>query len=254
MVPALTGVQLAQELLAAFPEPLIATDRDWRLLFVNAAMVQLVGKELNESLGEFPWALWPENIRGRIALDHHRALTTAAPVRIDGFSPGQHLELRAFSSEFGIVAYYRSSDNPAASEAQARLAAIVESSDDAIISKDLTGIIQSWNAGAQRILGYTAEEAIGRHISMIAPPDRKDEMNNILKRIARGERVEHFQTKRKAKDGRILTVSLTVSPVRDASGVIIGASKVARDITESERQAEALREAIGAGWADRDQL
>ena len=109
---------------------------------------------------------------------------------------------------------------------QARLAAIVESSDDAIISKDLNGIIQSWNRGAERLFGYTPEEAIGRHISMIAAPEVVDEIPNILARIARGERIDHYQTKRKTKDGRILSVSLTVSPIRDATGKIVGASKV----------------------------
>ncbi len=126
---------------------------------------------------------------------------------------------------------------------QEHLAAIVESSDDAIISKDLNGVIQTWNPGAERIFGYTASEAIGRHISLIAAPDRVDEIPNILGRIARGERVDHYQTKRRTKDGRILSISLTVSPIRDASGAVIGASKVARDVTEQERYQEALRAA-----------
>ena len=126
---------------------------------------------------------------------------------------------------------------------QEHLAAIVESSDDAIISKDLNGIIQSWNPGAQRIFGYTAEEAIGQHISMLAAPDRVDEIPNIIERISRGERVDHYQTKRRTKDGRILSISLTVSPIRDATGTIVGASKVARDVTEQERYQEALRAA-----------
>jgi PAS domain S-box-containing protein len=123
---------------------------------------------------------------------------------------------------------------------QARLAAIVESSDDAIISKDLNGIIQSWNRGAERLFGYTPEEAIGQHISMIAAPEVIDEIPNILGRIARGERIDHYQTKRKTKDGRILSVSLTVSPIRDSTGKIVGASKVGRDITELERNQAAL--------------
>jgi PAS domain S-box-containing protein len=129
------------------------------------------------------------------------------------------------------------------SEIQERLAAIVESSDDAIISKDLNGIIQTWNRGAHRIFGYTAEEAVGRHISLLAAPGRIDEFPRILDRIARGERVDHYLTKRKTKDGRILSVSLTVSPIRDADGRIIGASKIARDVTEQEAYQQALREA-----------
>jgi PAS domain S-box-containing protein len=128
-------------------------------------------------------------------------------------------------------------------ELQERLAAIVESSDDAIVSKSLDGIIRSWNRGAERIFGYTAEEIVGKHISILAAPDRADEIPQILARIARGDRVDHYETKRRTKDGRILTVSLTVSPVRDASGRIVGASKIARDITERERYRKALEEA-----------
>ena len=133
-----------------------------------------------------------------------------------------------------------------AMELQERLAAIVESSDDAIISKNLEGIIQSWNRGAERIFGYTANEMIGKHISTIASPDRVSEIPQILARIARGERIEHYQTKRRTKDGRILTMSLTVSPIRDAHGTIIGASKIARDITESERRTHLLEAANAA--------
>ncbi len=133
-----------------------------------------------------------------------------------------------------------------ASELQNHLAAIVESSDDAIISKDLDGIILSWNRGAERIFGYTAEEIVGKHISTLAAPDRVNEIPGIMDRLRRGERIEHYETKRRTKDGKILTVSLTISPIRDSSGTIVGASKVARDLTESERQAQALREANAA--------
>ena len=122
------------------------------------------------------------------------------------------------------------------------LAAIVDSSDDAIVSKNLDGFITSWNQSAQRIFGYTAEEAIGKHISLIIPPDRGKEEEGILARLRRGERVDHFETVRKRKDGTTLELSLTISPVRDASGRVIGASKVARDITERKRIERALRE------------
>ena len=129
-----------------------------------------------------------------------------------------------------------------AEEAQARLAAIVESSDDAIVSKTLDGVIRSWNAGAERIFGYTAAEAVGRPITLIIPPDRQDEEPAILARLRRGERVDHFETVRVAKDGRRLDISLTISPVRDSDGQIIGASKVARDITERKRADDRVRE------------
>lgn len=119
--------------------------------------------------------------------------------------------------------------------ASLRLAAIVENSDDAIVSKDLNGIITSWNKGAERVFGYTAEEAIGKPVSMLAAPEVISEMPEILNKIRRGERVDHYETRRQRKDGQIIHVSLTVSPIRDASGRIIGASKIARDISERKR-------------------
>ncbi len=115
------------------------------------------------------------------------------------------------------------------------LASIVESSDDAIITKDLNGIITSWNRGAENIFGYTAEEVLGKPVSILAPPHRPDEMPEILARLKRGELIHHYETERRTKDGRIIAVSLTVSPLRDASGEVVGASKIARDITESNR-------------------
>lgn len=123
------------------------------------------------------------------------------------------------------------------------LSAIVESSDDAIVSKDLNGVITSWNQSAERLFGYTASEAIGQSIVMLIPPERQDEEPGILARLRRGERVEHFQTIRVRKDGSRLNISLTVSPVKDGDGRIVGASKVARDITELVRQGEALQAA-----------
>src|SRR5437868_10376951 len=117
-------------------------------------------------------------------------------------------------------------------DANAFLAAIVESSDDAIVSKSLQGIIISWNPAAARIFGYTAEEAVGRPISLIIPAELGHEEPAILARIARGEKVEHFETVRMRKDGTRLYVSLTISPIRNQAGQIIGASKIARDITE----------------------
>lgn len=131
-------------------------------------------------------------------------------------------------------------------EAAQRLAAIVESSDDAIISKNLNGIIQSWNKGAEKIFGYTADEAVGKSITIIIPPELHDQEPNILHRIAAGQRVERFETVRRRKDGSQFDVSLTISPIRNHEGRIIGASKIARDISDirrsQERQDVLLRE------------
>jgi PAS domain S-box-containing protein len=144
------------------------------------------------------------------------------------------------------------------------LAAIVESSDDAIISKTLDGIIMSWNRAAERVFGYTAEEAVGNHITLLRPPEHGEEMARILERIRRGEKVDHFETQRRTKDGRIIDVSLAISPVYGAEGQIVGASKVARDITERKRaeverqrllaEAEAARAAAEAASRMKDQF
>lgn len=135
------------------------------------------------------------------------------------------------------------SDRAAAERTQALLAAVVESSDDAIVTKDLTGVVTSWNAGAQRVFGYTSEEAVGRNISFIIPPDRLGDEDLILSMIGRGEFVPAFETVRRRKDGTLIPISVSVSPVRDASGRVIGASKMARDISARIRMEADLREA-----------
>jgi two-component system, LuxR family, sensor kinase FixL len=132
---------------------------------------------------------------------------------------------------------------PIDEEQAARLsAAVVESSEDAIVSKTLDGIVTSWNKAAERIFGYTAGEMVGRPIALLAPPGRADEIEGILGRIKEGERVEHYETERRRKDGQIIEVALTVSPIRDRAGQIVGASKIARDITETKLAAAALLE------------
>jgi len=122
------------------------------------------------------------------------------------------------------------------------LAAIVDSSDDAIISKSLDGVITSWNAGAERLFGYTPQEAIGQHVSLIIPTNRRNEETIIIERLRRGERIDHFDTVRVHKDGSLLDISLTISPVRDSAGKIVGASKIARDVTQRKRVEQALHE------------
>jgi PAS domain S-box-containing protein len=126
--------------------------------------------------------------------------------------------------------------------AESLLAAIVDSSDDAIVSKNVDGTITSWNKSAERLFGYAAEEAIGRNISLIIPDDRRAEEQEILRKIRNGERVEHFETVRVRKDGTLREFSLTISPVRNATGEVIGASKIARDITEAKRMERELRQ------------
>ena len=140
-------------------------------------------------------------------------------------------------------------DRKQAEEAQARLAAVVESSQDAIISKTLEGRIVSWNAGAEQIFGYNAEEAIGKPITLLIPPERQDEERMILERLRRGERIESYETVRVTKQGRRIDVSLTISPVRDSDGRIIGASKISRDITARKKAEQRLATQYGVTHA-----
>jgi PAS domain S-box-containing protein len=142
-------------------------------------------------------------------------------------------------------------------QAQAYLASIVESSDDAIISKTLDGVIRSWNSGARRIFGYEADEIIGKPVLVLLPPDCQNEEAGILGRLEAGERIDHYESVRVAKDGRKIDVSLTISPVKDSQGRIIGASKVARDITQrkkAERDLQAAKDAAEAANREKDEL
>jgi PAS domain S-box-containing protein len=173
---------------------------------------------------------------------------TTHALRRDGQSIEVEVSARPVPDEAGrpasVVAAIRDVTERRASETAAQyLAAIVESSEDAIISKDLNGIIRSWNRGAERIFGYTAAEIVGKPITTLAVPERVEEIPNILAQIRSGVRVDHYQTQRRTKDGKVLDISLTVSPIRDSTGKIIGASKIARDITAQKRAEEELRAA-----------
>src|SRR5580700_5583862 len=168
----------------------------------------------------------------RVAKDGRRmeVSLSVSPVRDSaGSIVGALKVLRNIDAEKGVV------------RLRAQLGAIVESSDDAIVGKTLEGIIQSWNGGASRIFGYSAAEAVGKPILLIVPPELHAEEQQILRRLRNGERIEHFDTIRLTKDGRRIPISLSVSPVRDARGVIIGAAKIARDISNRRRAEQALR-------------
>jgi PAS domain S-box-containing protein len=246
--------------LSSIGDAVISTDAEGRVTFMNRVAETLTGWPESEAIGR----LLPEvfhivdeatrqpgespALRALregvvVGLANHTVLIardgserpiddSAAPIRDDSGAP------------VGVVLVFRDvSGRKGGEEAQARLAAIVESSDDAIVSKTLDGIIRSWNAGAERLFGYAPHEVIGRPITLIIPPERQDEEHEILARIARGERVQHFETVRVSKQGRLIDISLTVSPVRDSAGRVTGASKVARDITDRKHAEEALREA-----------
>ncbi len=131
-------------------------------------------------------------------------------------------------------------------EIRGRLAAVVESSDDAIISKSLDGTITSWNPGAVKLFGYSSVEAVGKSMRMLVPPERANEETDILARIARGEAVDHFETVRVRKDGRKINISATISPIKNSQGAVVGASKIARDMTERKRAETAVQQSLAA--------
>jgi PAS domain S-box-containing protein len=262
--PAAEAIRLERErlrtTLASIGDAVISTDAEGRVTFLNGVAEALTGWPDAEAAGR----PLPEIFR--IVNEHTRQLVENPTTRAlrEGVIVGlaNHTVLIArdgterpiddsaapirdgASAPIGAVLVFRDvTERKRAEEVQARLAAIIESSDDAIISKTLDGIIRSWNAGAERLFGHTAAEAVGQPITLIIPPERLEEERDILDRLRRGERIDHFETVRVAKDGRRLNISLTVSPVRDASGAIVGASKIARDITERKRAEDALREA-----------
>jgi PAS domain S-box-containing protein len=244
--------------LASIGDGVISTDAQGRVVFLNGVAERLTGwtqaeaermplsdvfhivDEITRQPLENP-ALRALREQRVVELANHTMLLAKGGAEIpvdDSAAPMRGED----GSALGAVLVFRDvTARKRAHEAQARLAAIVESSEDAILSKTLDGVIQSWNAGAQRVFGYTAAEAIGRNITMLIPPERLSEETLIVSRLTRGERVEHFETVRIAKGGRRLHISLSVSPVEDDEGRIIGASKIARDITARREAEERLR-------------
>jgi PAS domain S-box-containing protein len=164
--------------------------------------------------------------------------TTIVPFVGEDGKPRQYVAIRADISE-----------RKRTEEGRERLAAVVESSDDAIIGKTLEGTITAWNRGAEKVFGYSASEAVGRSMLMLLPPERASEEPDILARIGRGESVEHFETVRVRKDGRKINISATISPIKDSSGAVVGISKIARDITDSKRAEQAVKDSLATSEA-----
>ena len=246
-------------LLDVLPAAVYTTDAVGRITYYNKAAAKLAGREPQLGTDEWcvTWRLY--NTDGTplphdrcpmaIAIAENRAVRGAEAVleRPDGtrvpFVPYPTPLRDASGALIGAVNMLVDvSERKSVENARAHLAAIVQSSDDAIISKDLNSIIQTWNPAAETIFGYSADEMIGRHIHVLFPPERLGEEDLILDRVRRGDRVDHVETVRRHKDGRDIDVSLTISPIRDEAGRIIGASKIARDITEKKRSERALRD------------
>ncbi len=250
----------AFDLLEALPLAVYTTDATGLITFYNQAAAKLWGcrPELGKSTFCGSWKLyWPD---GRplphdecplaISLRERRAVRNSEAIleRPDGsrvpFIP-YPTPLYDRSGQF-VGAVNVLIDISDQKQSRRLLAEIVNSSDDAIITKDLDGVITSWNPGAERLFGYTSIETIGHHVTMLIPPDRHNEEPGILARLRAGERIDHYETIRQRKDGSLIDISLTVSPVKDENGIVVGASKVARDITDrrlaQERQQLLLRE------------
>lgn len=234
--------------LSSIADAVVSTDAAGVITFMNPVAEGLIGWAKETALGlhiDEVVVLRDEHSRQRVASALPEALPTSRTIS----SNHQTLLIAKTGEEIAVeknVAPIQATDRQAsgavlvlrdvraaraAEIAAARLAAIINGSDDAIVSKNLNGIVTSWNPGAERVFGYTEREMIGHPIVKLLPPDRLNEEQDILARLQRGERVDHFQTIRRRKDGKLIHVSLTISPIRDKKGVVIGASKIARDIT-----------------------
>ncbi len=244
-----------RDLLDALPSAIYTTDAEGHITFYNQAAVEISGRR--PELGTDKWCVTWKLFRPDGAPMPHdecpmaMALREKRPIRgIEAVAErpdGTRVPFLPYPTplfdEKGELAgavnmLMNISDRRKAEEYAQRLAAIVEGSDDAIVSKDIRGVIQTWNKGAERLFGYEAHEVVGKPVNVLIPPDRPDEEPEILSRIGRGERIDHYETTRLRKDGTLIDVSITVSPLRNAQGRIVGASKIARDVTDRRKQEE----------------
>jgi two-component system, chemotaxis family, CheB/CheR fusion protein len=238
---------LDRALLESALDCIISMDANGCVLEFNPAAEHVFGYQRDQILGqELATLIIPPACRERHRAGLRHYLETGegpvlgkrfeiTAIRADGSEILVELAITAlrYEKEPVFTAYLRDiTDRTHGEEASRRLAAIIESSDDAIISKDLNGIITSWNASAERLFGYKPEEIVGKSIMALIPPERQHEEPHIIERIRRGERIDHYETVRRRKDGTLVDISVTVSPLKDKKGQIIGASKIARDITD----------------------
>jgi PAS domain S-box-containing protein len=233
-------------ILGSISESFIVLDREWRFQYASRRVVEITGKHWSELRGRVMWDLFPEAAKTEFKPGYEKVMGERVAHTFDVNYPQpdgslRHYLVHAYPSPEGIAALVSDiTDRGRSDEVRNRLAAIVDSSDDAIISKDLNGIVTSWNAAATHLFGYRPEEIISRSILTIIPPELQSEEPLILARIRSGKKIDHHETVRLHKNGTRVNVSLTISPVRDSAGRVVGASKIARDISERLRLQEAI--------------
>ena len=248
------GMAFMQAVLESARDAILVCNSEGIVTHWNDAAAELFGYSAQEIVGRPVTTLTPANRLDEERPMLHRITRGEAisdwqtqRLRKDGQLVEVYLSVTPVLDEtttlLGAIHVVRWYSKASQLDPQMLLAAIFESADDAIITKDLNGVVTSWNPGAERMYGYEAAEMIGKPISILIPSDQPDEEPNILRRIRSGQPVEHYETKRQTKDGRIIDISLTVSPIRDSKGNIVGASKIARDITEKKRIEVREREA-----------
>ncbi len=251
---ALAASRLAA-IVEASDDAIVSKLLDGTIVAWNGSAERIFGYTAAEILGSSVYRLIPpelrheeEGILERVSRGEQILRYETARVRKDGRVIPIELTVSPVRDPSGAIIGAASikrdvSERQRAIETQGRLAAIVETSDDAILSKALDGTVVSWNAAAERVYGYTAAEVVGKSMELMVPEELKQEEQQILRRVARGERVAHYETIRRRKDGAAIHISLSISPIRDSSGVIVGASSIQRDITERKRNEAALRQA-----------
>ena len=247
--------QLLQAISDNSPAVICAKDLQGRYLLANRRYSEVLGMAGEAIVGKTDLDLFPREIAEAIRLVDQRVIIANLALTEEEILPhedGPHTYLSVKcplrTSEGRPYAVFTIATDITERKrmelASVQLAAIVKSSEDAIIGKNLDGLITSWNAGAEKIFGYSADEMVGHSILRLIPSERQEEEREILNQIRRGENVQHFETERLAKDGRLITVSVTSSPIKDSSGKIVGASKVARDITENKRAEQQLQASL----------
>ncbi len=224
--------------LGSISDAFLVLGNDWTISYMNDRAAALWGRSRSECVGRSYWEAFPGTTDGPFERAYRRAMADRELVRVEAFEPtvGKWLQVTIYPSPEGLTVVGQDvTVRTEAQEAATRLAAIVSSSEDAIIGKELDGTVISWNAAAERIFGYSAAEMVGRKVHTLIPPELHGTENDALSRVARGEPVEFSEAERIRKDGQRIFINLSVSPIRDASGKVVGASSIKRDITEQMR-------------------